>query len=69
VNGGIFVLDFAALEEIVFFLQGAVGTAQAADKQNSHADRYDQRDQTSANKNPMQPALRHYNHFTQSEAT
>jgi hypothetical protein len=60
--------DFAPLKNVVFFLQGAAGTAQAADKQNRHADRYDQRDEASAYKNPMHPALRHCRHFTQSKA-
>jgi|GEM_PF-4599711 hypothetical protein len=53
-------LDFAAFEELVFFLQRASGAAQATHKQNRHANRHDQSDKASANKYPMQPALRHH---------
>lgn len=60
--------DLTALENVVFFLQGAAGTAQAAYQQDGHADRYDQCDEASTYKNPMQPALHHCRHFTQSEA-
>jgi hypothetical protein len=46
-------LNFAALEDVVFFLQGAASAAQATYQQDGHADRYDQRDEASAYKNPM----------------
>jgi hypothetical protein len=31
------LLDFAPLEDIVFFAAGAIGAAEAADEQNRHA--------------------------------
>jgi hypothetical protein len=46
-------LNFAALEDVVFFLQGAASTAQAAYQQDGYSDRHDQRDEASAYKNPM----------------
>ncbi len=57
-------LHFAALEDVVFFLQGAVRATEAANEEDRYANRYDQRNQASTDKNPMHPALHHRRYFT-----